>query len=940
MAAALPAVLVPCFSPTSHSYKERRGDSTSYSTVRSGENLVNVAISSGFQQKEQSFSPSTTGQFYYSLQKCMQDEDTALGEEVYSKIVQSGLNTDSFLGCHLIRMFSTFGDLMKANEVFEELRAPSVFAWSAIISAHSNLGGSDHAIDLYFEMRTLASEPDGHVFVAVLQACASTASLAYGTLLHHDIIETGYDSCIHVNNTLIDMYVKCGSLQDACLVFSQVPQRDVVTWNAMIGGYGQNGHVQEALLSFRFMSEEGLEPNNVSILCCLSSCSNSAAIEKGREVHAHIIKHGSETDIQVDFALIEMYIACGFLEDARFIFDEGRINTETIDFMVVTYSTHGHDQEALQLMQSIQEKGIACTISTFIFSLRACASIEDLDQGWKIHSDIIEKGFEHDKFVGNTLVDLYGKCHSLDDAKAAFHRLQHQDVVSWSVLISGYTAHECSEDALKLFREMQKEGLQPNEITFASVLKACSGEANLDNGLEHGMWIHSLIIAEGFEQNIIIGSSLVDMYTKCGDLEGACSLVNKRNKHDVVTWSALITGFVQHGDGQEALECFKIMQSKGIQPTAYTIVGVLKACSLVVALEQAKQIHEYTICRGLELDSVIGGALVDMYARCGSLKDACSVFHSLESPDIISWGTMISSFAQHNDYESAIECFHSMEEHGLLPNPVIFTCLLNACSHTSRIEDGCRHFKSIREHYGLLPALEHYYSLVELLGHGSQFDEAEDLMESVPFRSTIVGWTSLLAASRRHGNVKLGKRCFERAVSINPGKSSEYKLMWNLYTGAGLINDAEKIEELRLCANAWKKPAKAFIEIDNHVHSFIVGDKCHPQSKEIYAKLESLSVEFNKEGYSPSTNLIPGLGMVKEAEDKISVHAEKLAIAFGLISTAEGTTIRLSKNLRVCSDCHAAAKAISKVERRDIIISDAYQIHHFQDGACSCVNFW
>eukprot|EP00250_Pteridium_aquilinum_P033753 c6215_g1_i1 orf=1531-2520(-) len=329
-----------------------------------------------------------------------------------------------------------------------------------------------------------------------------------------------------------------------------------------------------------------------------------------------------------------------------------------------------------------------------------------------------------------------------------------------------------------------------------------------------------------------------------------------------------------------------------------------------------------------------------MYAKCGSLKDACVVFGNLQNRDIVTWGTMMAGFAQHNDYMSALECFQNMEEDGQLPNDVIFTCLLAACRHANRLEEGCHHFKSMREQYGVVPALEHYYSLVELLGHGGRFDEAEDLIESVPYQSNIVGWISLLASCRRHGNVNLGKRCFERAVRLKPGYSSGYTLMSNLYSGAGLLDDAKSIEELRISANAWKKPAKAFIEVHNHVHSFIVADKSHPCSDDIYAKLKCLAGEIRNEGYCPSINLVPDLGSDKDKKDALLVHSEKLAIAFGLISTPEGSTIRLSKNLRVCADCHSAAKAISKVEKREIIITDAYQIHHFQNGACSCVNFW
>ncbi|KAH7284086.1 hypothetical protein KP509_34G039000 [Ceratopteris richardii] len=911
--------------------------SVSCSTISSLESHGNADALSAYQVKEPNCSPSTIGQFYSILQRCIQDNDTVKGEEIYSKILESEYNTHSFLGCHLIRMFTVFRDLEKANEVFYGLEEPNVYAWSAIIAAHASLGCSEHAIAMYSVMKSSGFEPDGHVFVAVLQACASLKSLSDGILIHDDIVEAGISSSVHVNNTLIDMYVKCGSFGDASVLFNKMPERDIVTWNAMIGGFSGTGDVQGAFYIFRSMSQEKFQPDPVSCICCLSACSNSAAGERGKELHAYIIAHGFDRDAQVVLALIDMYIACGYLDDVRAMFDKEEKDVMTIEFISSAYFLHGHYEEVIELLENVQREGIRCTAKTFINSLRACASLEDIDKGWVIHSNIVECGLELDKYICNTLVDFYGKCGKLDDAKAVFDRLQFQDVVSWSALISALVAHEDFMDGLDVFREMEENGIKPNEVTFTCALKACSGLAGIGDGLKHGRWIHNLVVGEGFEQNTIIGGSLVDMYTKCGDLEGASVVFLKLLDQDVVIWSAMISGYAQNGLGQEALQFFKEMQRMDIEPTPYTITAVLKACSAVSALGQGRQIHMHAVHKGLEFENIVGSALIDMYARCGSLEDACSVFDGLQSPDIVCWGTMITSFAQHNDYESAVRCFQDMEKHGHFPNAVIFTCLLTACCHANRVQEGCQHFRSIREHYGLLPTSEHYCSMVELLGHGCFFDEAEDLIESIPFESNIVGWISLLASCRRHGYLELGKRCFQHAVRISPGYSTEYRLMESLYDDAGLSDYADQIEELRISANAWKKPAKAFIEIDNNVHGFIVGDKTHPHNHDIYTKVDELSNKIKNVGDD-----LPKMEPAREKENTRNpmIHSEKLAIAFGLISTPEGSTIRVSKNLRVCSDCHSAAKAISKVERRDIIITDAYQIHHFHDGECSCVNSW
>lgn len=281
-----------------------------------------------------------------------------------------------------------------------------------------------------------------------------------------------------------------------------------------------------------------------------------------------------------------------------------------------------------------------------------------------------------------------------------------------------------------------------------------------------------------------------------------------------------------------------------------------------------------------------------------------------------------------------------MQQAGVKPNDVTYLCLLSACSRVGLVDEGYLHFKSMRDDYGIVPTLEHFNSMVDLLGRAGHLYEAEELLEIIPFPPDAAGWTSLLSACKTHACVDLGRQCFNRMVTMGYGNAAGYVLMSNLYIQAGMWEDAEKLEELRRCANAWKKPAKAFIEVDNVVHDFLVGDKSHPQMDDIYAKLKTLSLQMRDEGYKPCLDLVVDSIPDEDKEDVLCGHSEKLAIAFGLINMAHGKTIRVAKNLRMCTHCHNATKAISKIEMREIVVADAYCVHHFHDGACSCkVNF-
>lgn len=772
---------------------------------------------------------------YCLLQLCIKDEDLAAGRKLRTLIARYGFESNAFLGSHLIRMFALLGCLMEANQVFNKLPEPSVYSWSAIISAHAKLGQGEQAIELYYQMQQSSVKPDDHVFVAVLQACISTAALEQGKLVHSHIIKNGMESSGCIGNCLLDMYAKCGGVKDARNTFDNVPNRGVVTWTAMIVGYTQYGHSHEALHLFKKMQQEGVEPNMV----------------------------------------------------------------------------------------------------TYVSTLKACSTIAALEQGMMVYDHMIERGFELDVFVGSILVDLYAKCGSLKDAYRVFYRLPKHDVVTWNALIAAGVQQGHGGEALMLFKEMQAEGIEPDNITFVSIVKSCSGIAALDKGRQ----IHLDVIRFGLEWDICISNALIDMYTKCGRLKDACHVFENLPSRDVVTWSAVITGCAQQEHSHEALQFFQQMQQDGMEPNHVTFVSLLKVCSNIGALDQGKLIHGHIVEGGFLADVCVGSSLIEMYAKCGDLQDACRVFHELPKRDVVTWSAMLEACAHHGDYKLALEYFGHMECKGLKPDEATFVSLLSACSHAGLVEKGFHHLKSMQE-YGVPPTLDHYNCILDLLGRAGRLTDASDLVQILPFGSNVFGWTSLLGHCRTHGNVQLGKLCFNHIAAIDCRNAAAYALMSSVYANAGMYEDAGFIEELRIHANAWKKPGMAFIEVENKVHNFVVGGRTHPRSKAIYARLMKISIQSKEIGYMPSLDLVQQPLSDDDKEDVLCGHCERLAIAFGLISTLPGTTIRVSKNLRVCADCHSATKVISKIERREIILTDAYRAHHFIDGECSCKDFF
>lgn len=885
------------------------------------------------QQKHQQGNRVASKVLFHLVKRCITARDVTAGRKVYGLIVGNGLESDAFLGSHLIHMFELFQSLLEAKQVFNKVSKPNAFSWSAIISAHAKLGQSDKAIQLYYDMYDSSIEPDGHVFVAVLKACTTTAALAHGKLIHTHIIEAGFELHIFVHNTLIHMYVKCGSLENAHMVFDRLPQRDVVSWSALIAGYTHHGSGKEALQLFHQMQQENMLPNEFTYGCILKVCSSFADLEQGKHIHSHIIEHGFESDVFVGNMLVDMYCKCRNLEEAHNVFERlPRRDVVTWNAMIAGYGQLGNSWGAVDLLQQMLHKSMEPDKVTLVCSLKACSSIEALGQGREIHTYAIKFGHDMDILVGNSLIDMYGKCGSVDDAHAIFGKLPERDVVTWSGLIAVYTLHGDGHKALQLFQQMREEAVEPNQVTFICILKACATIAHLEQGKQ----IHAHIIESGFDSDVFVGSALIDLYGKYGSLNDACIVFERLPEPDLATWNATITCYSQQGYVLAALRVFEKMQLEGMEPNQITVVCILKACSSIAALEQGRQIHCYICESGYESDLFVGNTLIDMYSKCGSLEDACIMFERLLKRDIVTWNAMIAGFAQHSNYMRALQSFKDMQWVGLKPDGSTFLCLFAACDRVGLIDEGFCHFKSMILDYGITPMVEHYNCMIDILGHAGLFNEAQDLLKTIPYQSNIVGWTSLLCSCKTYGNVDLGRQCFEQIVNLDAGLAVGYAIMSNIYADAGMWDDVESIRNLSRSANVWKKPARAFVEIDNQVHEFVVGDKTHPRSDDIYAKLKTLHMQMKEEGYTKQLDVNLDSLLDVEKEDVLCGHCEKLAIAFGLLCTPQGTTIRVAKNLRVCADCHDATKIISRIEMREIFITDAYCIHCFKDGACSC----
>ena len=412
--------------------------------------------------------------------------------------------------------------------------------------------------------------------------------------------------------------------------------------------------------------------------------------------------------------------------------------------------------------------------------VKACGSVGALTEGMLIHDMVVRAELDLDVVLSNTLVYMYAKCGHLEGAHKLFDKLVDRNVVTWGAMITGYAQNEQGELALEIYDQMEREGVKPNQIILPCLLKSCGNIRNL----EQGRRIHRKMAEEGWvEYDIVVGSTLVDMYAKCGSLEEAYQVFEDLPARNVVSWSAIIGGCIEQGQGLLAMEMFVKMRDEGIKPDKIIFVCVLKACGNMGAIKQGMLVHSEVI-ETIHMDIIMQGAITDMYAKCGSNEDARDSLDKSLKENVFLWGAIMAGHAQNADWRLTNQCLEEMEREGITVNSTIYTSILSACSHAGEVEEAYKNFKSMTANHSMSPELEHFICMIDLLGSTGQLKEAAHLLQSVPTIITnITGWTSLLAACKTYGNVNLGRECFGYLSMLDPSGPG-FALMSSIYSDA------------------------------------------------------------------------------------------------------------------------------------------------------------
>ncbi|KAF5472548.1 hypothetical protein F2P56_009259 [Juglans regia] len=521
-------------------------------------------------------------------------------------------------------------------------------------------------------------------------------------------------------------------------------------------------------------------------------------------------------------------------------------------------------------------------------------------------------------------------------AQHIFSKLQGPNIFTRNTMIKGYAESANPRPAVELYYQMHMSSMEPDTHTYPFLLKAV---AKL-TAVREGEKIHSIAIKNGFESLVFVQNSLVHMYAACGHAECAHRMFELTPEKDLVAWNSVINGYALNGMPNEALTLFREMGLEGVQPDGFTMVSLLSACAELGALALGRRAHVYMFKVGLSANLHANNSLLDLYAKCGSIRDAQKIFDEMKERNVVSWTSLIVGLAVNGFGKEALELFKDLEREGFVPTVVTFVGVLYACSHCGMVDEGFNYFERMKKEYGLVPRIEHYGCMVDLLGRSGKVKEAYEYIQNMPLQPNAVIWRTLLGACTIHGHLALGEVARAQLLELEPGHSGDYVLLSNLYAAECHWSDVQQLRRTMLTEGVRKTPGYSLVELGNKVYEFTMGDRSQPQSEDIYAMLAEITKLLKLEGYVPHTANVLADIEEEEKENALSYHSEKIAIAFMLINTAPGTLIRVVKNLRACADCHLAIKLISKVFKREIVVRDRSRFHHFRNGSCSCQDYW
>ncbi|XP_072955912.1 pentatricopeptide repeat-containing protein At4g21300-like, partial [Typha angustifolia] len=750
---------------------------------------------SGFvEEKSDSRALFTVESFNLCLQSCT---DIRSLRELHARILTQGLGDSIYLGSKLLNYYANFGALPESRLVFGKIINRNLSLWNSAIVGYFRADFADEALWLYTRLKSERIGFDSSTVTFCLKSCIKLRNIHFGRGLHVDALKVSLSKDNFVGSSLVGLYSRLGSINDAQKAFEEILDKDIVSYTAMVTGYAQysDAFARMAFETTSDMQRKGLGANRVTLVSLLQAAGHLEALREGQSIHCYSIRRGIDIlDEVLQTSIVNMYARCGANDLAASMLKQTRGTVASWNAMIAGLVHCGQSSLAIKyfsLMQ--QEVNIFPDSVTFANLLSACSDLPCAHHVASIHGYLVRRNIPLDVVLTTTLIEMYSKCNKSKRSRQLFDQLTIRDIVLYNVMISSYLQNGLADEAIKLLVKMTIIGVAPNSITLLSLLSAF---ANLTD-IRKGRFVHGLVIRGGFQSNVDISNQIIHMYATCGKLDTARTIFNSITEKDLVSWTTMMMGCVTSGHADEALVVYQLMQQAGKRADSVTITTLLQALSQLGCLELVKEVHSYIYRTLSENDSATMNCVIMTYARCGRLDLSEVVFSSMGEKLLATWNTMIAAYGVHGCSNKVLELFKQLQKENLKPDELTFSSVLSACSHAGLVEDGLQIFHSMSSEYSIAPREEHYGCIVDLLGRAGRLEEAYNFVKCSPLNNKASALCALLAACGTHRNAELGEVVGRQLQELEPQNSGTYALASNVYAQGGKWSEAA---DLRIVA--------------------------------------------------------------------------------------------------------------------------------------------
>ncbi|XVF30092.1 hypothetical protein REPUB_Repub16aG0027100 [Reevesia pubescens] len=610
------------------------------------------------------------------------------------------------------------------------------------------------------------------------------------------------------------MYCKAGEMDVALRLFDKMSRPNLVSYNSLISGFIQMGAFDKAMQVFIDTRKTCLKLDKFTYAGALNVCAQTGDLKLGKLIHGLIVLSGLTEKAFLTNSLMDMYSKCGCVDQARFLFENSNeLDEVSWNTLIAGYVRMNKKEEMLKLLINMHRNGLSLNTYTMGSVLKACCPDVDIGImcGEMLHGCIMKLGLDVDIVVGTALLDMYAKKGELNRAVKIFKIMPNRNIVIYNAMISGFIeaesiSKECAKEACTLFFEIQRQGLKPSKFTFSTILKACK----VIEDFVYGKQIHAQICKYNLQSDEFIGSALIELYSLMGSSEDGLKCFRSTPKRDIVLWTSMIAGHVQNGQYENALNLFYELLASGGRPDEFIISNMLSACADLATARLGEQVHGHVIKSGLGNCRIVQNSQICMYAKCGDVDSADMTFQETENPDVVSWSVMICSYAQHGCARDALNLFGLMKEHGIAPNHITFIGILSACSYRGLVEEGLQYFESMKD-YDVETSVEHCCCVVDLFGRAGRLGEAENFILTSRFKDNPVMWRALLSSCRVYKDTVTGKSAARKLIELEPQEAASYVLLHNIYADAAVEPFAASVRELMQQRGVKKEPGLSWI---------------------------------------------------------------------------------------------------------------------------------